>query len=111
MRAASQSAEGPAEKRRHTVGAMFSRSFHQDSVEEEDPTKLLVKALNENPYLKVSADWPLACSLAAGRALSTLRVDCNDGRSRPWSASPVGEIGLRIEIVEYLGRSVVTANR
>ncbi|EEC07588.1 sodium/hydrogen exchanger, putative [Ixodes scapularis] len=52
VRAASQSAEGPAEKRRHTVGAMFSRSFHQDSVEEEDPTKLLVKALNENPYLK-----------------------------------------------------------
>lgn len=31
---------------------MFSRSFHQDSVEAEDPTKLLVKALNENPYHK-----------------------------------------------------------
>lgn len=53
VRAASQSAEGgAAEKRRHTVGAMFSRSFHQDSVEAEDPTKLLVKALNENPYHK-----------------------------------------------------------
>ncbi|XP_037513077.1 sodium/hydrogen exchanger 1 isoform X6 [Rhipicephalus sanguineus] len=53
VRAASQSAEGgTAEKRRHTVGAMFSRSFHQDSVEAEDPTKLLVKALNENPYHK-----------------------------------------------------------
>lgn len=52
VRAASQSAEGPADKRRHTVGAMFSRSFHQDSVEAEDPTKLLVKALNENPYHK-----------------------------------------------------------
>lgn len=53
VRAASQSAEGgSAEKRRHTVGAMFSRSFHQDSVEAEDPTKLLVKALNENPYHK-----------------------------------------------------------
>lgn len=53
IRAASQSAEGGGpEKRRHTVGAMFSRSFHQDSVEAEDPTKLLVKALNENPYHK-----------------------------------------------------------
>ncbi|KAK8762921.1 hypothetical protein V5799_034468, partial [Amblyomma americanum] len=53
VRAASQSAEGGGpEKRRHTVGAMFSRSFHQDSVEAEDPTKLLVKALNENPYHK-----------------------------------------------------------
>lgn len=52
VRAASQSAEGSADKRRHTVGAMFSRSFHQDSVEAEDPTKLLVKALNENPYHK-----------------------------------------------------------
>lgn len=52
VRAASQSAEGSVDKRRHTVGAMFSRSFHQDSVEAEDPTKLLVKALNENPYHK-----------------------------------------------------------
>lgn len=52
VRAASQSADLAPEKRRHTVGAMFSRSFHQDSLEEEDPTKLLVKAFNENPYHK-----------------------------------------------------------
>ncbi|XP_064461299.1 Na(+)/H(+) exchanger beta-like isoform X2 [Ornithodoros turicata] len=52
VRAASQSADLSTEKRRHTVGSMFSRSFHQDSVEAEDPTKLLVKAFNENPYHK-----------------------------------------------------------